>query len=282
MKRALVLGGGGSFGIAWESGLLVGLCQGGVDVRQVDRIVGTSAGSQVAAVLASGISWDQIWNRQVSGDPQGSYVPAKVHMPSLFRLYSEIELNSNTPAEWIIGLGTLSRFTVTVSPEERIEEIQRRIQTVEWLENTSIVAVDVNTGNRVVWTKETIASLSDAVASSSALPGVYPAVTIDGRKYCDGGIHSMENADIAEGHDKVLILSTGLPIRTPYTLNQQIESLEKSRSKVLVLQPSPEVMLAFSNAGGNALDPATRGPVARAAKFQGERMSDLVSKFWLS
>ena len=54
MSKALVLGGGGPVGVAWEAGLLAGLAEAGVDLSDADRIVGTSAGSIVGARLARG------------------------------------------------------------------------------------------------------------------------------------------------------------------------------------------------------------------------------------
>src|SRR6185312_16605732 len=53
-SRALVLGGGGPVGIAWESGLVAGLAQAGVDLGRADFTMGTSAGSFVGARLALG------------------------------------------------------------------------------------------------------------------------------------------------------------------------------------------------------------------------------------
>ena len=53
--RALVLGGGGLAGIAWEVGVLVGLAEGGVDLSLADRVVGTSAGSVVGTLLTTGV-----------------------------------------------------------------------------------------------------------------------------------------------------------------------------------------------------------------------------------
>ena len=53
-SRAIVLGGGGSAGIAWESGLLAGLLEAGADLEAADLVVGTSAGSAVAVQLRAG------------------------------------------------------------------------------------------------------------------------------------------------------------------------------------------------------------------------------------
>src|SRR3982074_2126812 len=54
-RRGLVLGGGGVTGIAWETGLLAGLAQAGVDLVAADVVVGTSGGSGGAAPLLRGI-----------------------------------------------------------------------------------------------------------------------------------------------------------------------------------------------------------------------------------
>ncbi|MFC9551428.1 patatin-like phospholipase family protein [Rhodococcus sp. NPDC056960] len=51
-ERALVLGGGGSTGNAWEIGVVAGLCDAGLDVTEADLIIGTSAGSTAAAQLS--------------------------------------------------------------------------------------------------------------------------------------------------------------------------------------------------------------------------------------
>src|SRR6267378_5880441 len=74
MTRALVLGGGGPVGIAWESGLVAGLAQAGVDLGRADFTMGTSAGSFVGARLALGADAatlaDPIIAQQIPGEQQ--------------------------------------------------------------------------------------------------------------------------------------------------------------------------------------------------------------------
>src|SRR5690242_8794400 len=53
-ERALVLGGGGAAGNAWEIGVIAGLADAGLDVTEADLIIGTSAGSTAAAQITSG------------------------------------------------------------------------------------------------------------------------------------------------------------------------------------------------------------------------------------
>ena len=65
LKRAVVLGGGGHFGIAWELGYLRGLEEGGLPIREADIFVGTSAGSQASVIVTSDKDWDLIWKEQI-------------------------------------------------------------------------------------------------------------------------------------------------------------------------------------------------------------------------
>ena len=78
------------------------------------------------------------------------------------------------------------------------------------------------------------------MASSGSLPGVWPATTVNGQKHFDGGCHSMENADLAKVL-KVLILSTNLPISTPYRLDDAIKELEDNSAEVKLVTPSQDV-----------------------------------------
>src|SRR5215469_4898613 len=67
MTYALVLGAGGVTGIAWETGLLKGLRDAGLDLTGADLVVGTSAGSVVAAQITTGVPLDELYGRQVDG-----------------------------------------------------------------------------------------------------------------------------------------------------------------------------------------------------------------------
>jgi NTE family protein len=283
MKRALVLGGGGSYGIAWESGLLVGLAEAGVDVRNADLIVGTSAGSQVGTVVASGLSWDEIWGRQVDPLLKSRYVAGSIDMSALFQRTAQIQSEAKSPEDWLRKWSAFALESTPASRVDRLQEIEQRLQLPlksPWPERLGVVAVECPSGKRAVWSSRSGVDLIRAVASSSALPGVYPAVTIGDHQYCDGGIHSMENADLAEGYDKVLVLCVGIGIPAPYTLEQQVESLRRSGSEVEVLQPDQGVLTAYRQAGGNSLNPEIRAPVAQAAKAQGLDLSKKLSAFW--
>lgn len=111
------------------------------------------------------------------------------------------------------------------------------------------------------------------------MPGVWPPITIGERRYMDGGMRSVTNADLAEGYDQVLVVApmSGFP-NSPLgpTLDQETEQLATS-SKVHVVLGDEAAVAAF---GTNPLDPATRVPSARAGRSQAGATLEAVRAFW--
>ncbi len=87
----LVIGGGGVTGIAWATGLLLGVERAGIDLRGADRLVGTSAGSAVTAQLTGPMSLEELYERQVHGivaeipGSLGRMGVARIALPLLIR-----------------------------------------------------------------------------------------------------------------------------------------------------------------------------------------------------
>jgi len=280
LTKALVLGGGGSMGIGWETGYLVGLADGGVDTRIADLIVGTSAGSQVGSLVALGIPWDDIWERLVDLKPQSMDETPSGNLSSLFARYDEIAASSRTPEEWIESIGKLAIESKTMTESEQLSRIRTRIGDCQWADTLRIAAIDLTTSQRVVWGYNSGIELLRAVSASSSLPGVWPPTTIGSRKYFDGGAHSMENADIAKGASKVLILSVGLPVQTPFKLEDQIRRLQESGSKVELVKPDKNTYAAQQQLGGNPVDPRIRPVIAACGREQGHKDAKRLAKFW--
>jgi NTE family protein len=78
IKRALVLGGGGFAASAWEIGLITGMAEAGIDVRDAGLLVGTSAGARVALHLASGVALEELFQRQIGPNPRPNGPPPVV------------------------------------------------------------------------------------------------------------------------------------------------------------------------------------------------------------
>jgi NTE family protein len=132
-----------------------------------------------------------------------------------------------------------------------------------------LTAIDCVSGELTVFDAASGVSLVDAVAASSAVPGIWPPVTIEGRRYMDGGVRSADNADLAAGAARVVVISplgTDSPLPTSMPLREVLTALKDGGATVTVISPD-EASLAAT--GTNALDPATRVPAATAGRAQG-------------
>lgn len=278
MGHALVLGGGGVAGIAWEIGLLAGLDKAGVALREAGLIVGTSAGSAVAAQLVSGLPLTELLARQVDPAKQAPEIPAVVDPEKMAAIFGFDQENPPDRDALRAQIGRIALLTETVSEAARREVITARVPVDKWPDEREllIVAVDANTGDERVFGRESGVSLIDAVAASCAVPGIWPPVTIGDTRYVDGGVRSAENADLATGEDVVLVLQA-MELPGVLDLAEQVESLRAQGSTVLVVKPDEDVVAAM---GVNPLDPTVRTPVALAGQRQGVELAKEIAAFW--
>jgi len=273
-SRALVLGGGGLAGIAWETGLLAGLAAAGADVTGVDLALGTSAGSVVAAQVATGVPLDELLARQVDPSRQTHELAptGTAHLELLEQLFGEDA--SADPAETRRQLGKLALAADTVPEADRRAVIAARLPVHEWPERPlSIVAVAAVTGEPVVFDRESGVPLIDAVAASCAVPCVWPPVTIGDTRYVDGGVRSANNIDLAAGYDRVLVLA---PLADPVTATQ-IDALTAQGARVELIVPDEATTELFAT---DLLDPTIRTPAANAGLAQAKDAVAAVSR-WL-
>ncbi|MET1073297.1 MAG: patatin-like phospholipase family protein [Umezawaea sp.] len=277
MTRALVLGGGGLAGVAWEIGLLTGLAEGGVDLRGADLVVGTSAGSVVAAQITSGAELPDLLRAQTDPDAQTPEIAAEVDMDRLVELFGVTADQDADPLEVRRRVGRAALDAPTVPEERRREVIATRLPVHTWPSTrVLIVAVDAETGQERVFDADSGVELVDAVAASCAVPVVWPPVTIGGARYVDGGVRSGENADLATVHDVVLVLQA-MEVEGMDALTGQVDGLRQEGAAVLVVGMDERSSDAI---GPNPLDPATRTPCARAGREQGLRIAAEVAAFW--
>jgi NTE family protein len=279
--RALVLGGGGVAGIAWMTGLLFGLSEQGVDLGAAEMIVGTSAGSAVAAQLGSALSPQELFDRQVNPAQQTRELAPSAH---LFGLLERTLLQvNNTPdrGEQTRLIGRWALDAPTVTEEERRSVVAERLPSHAWPNRMLlIVAVDAETGEIKIFDRLSGTTLVDAVSASCAVPGIWPPVTIDGRRYMDGGARSSDNADLALGYARTVIVSpmgTSRPMVMGDRLEQQVETLISAGTKTYLVEPDE----ASKNAIGlNPLAPETRIPAANAGRSQGHAIGEDLYRFW--
>ena len=194
--RALVLGAGGPVGRAWESGLASGLIDQGVSLRTADAIIGTSAGAIAGAHIALGLA------------PSVPLQPAASPSSALIELWGAMARasRSSTPESERQEIGRLALRAATMSEEQSIQRVGALAKR-DWPANFRATAVNVRTGEGVVWDRRSGVPLERAVAASCALPGIWPPIAIKGEQYMDGGIRSMLNSDLASGHGAVIVVS---------------------------------------------------------------------------
>ncbi|MDT7726156.1 MAG: hypothetical protein QOI21_2732 [Actinomycetota bacterium] len=268
--QALVLGGGGVAGIAWTTGLLAGLAEAGDDVTGADLIVGTSAGSAVAAQVGSGLSLDELFARQADPAVQAKEIRVQLDMAAFAAGFGTLVAGVSSAEEARRRVGAFALTAETVPEAERLAAIASRLPSLEWSRRRILlVAVDAESGEPRVFDRESGVELVDAVAASCAVPGIWPAVTIGGRRYIDGGVRSSDNADYAAGSRRVVVISPfGIdgPSLSPMTLRDAVDRLRADGSEVVVVEPDEKSLAAI---GSNPLDPDTRSPAAAAGRAQG-------------
>jgi NTE family protein len=280
--HALVLGGGGVVGIAWETGLLVGLSEAGIDVRNADLFVGTSAGANVSAQMTSGLTLDELFQRQVDPALQAHELASQPDFEKMLADFTRAFQEGGTGREILQRIGALAEAVPTVPERERREVIVSRLPVQSWPQSRlEIVAVDAQSGERTIFTRDSGVELVDAVMASSALPYAWPPATINQRRYIDGGCYSIANLDLAAGFDKVLVLQPDLP-PVPFleSLDEQRERLQRKGAQIEVITPDEAMKAALASVGGNALDPSLRGIAADLGREQGRHEAARVAVLW--
>ena len=293
-ERALVLGGGGSAGNAWEIGIIAGLFDAGMDVTEADLIIGTSAGSTVAAQITSATQPSELLANILAEAPQPRTSPVesdrgRVPRPAAnhMEITSGIIAAARDAADMRRRMGAAALEMDAASDGSRQTQwraaVAARLPSQRWPERTVlIVAVDAHTGEPVVFDRHSGVELVDAVAASCANGFGVPPYSIGNSRYIDGGYRADVNADLAAGYERVLVLSpfgvrTRKPLEWSLHLAAQADELRARGSRVETIFPDSNSLNAF---GVNVMDPSTRPPAAQAGYNQGRAFAEQFTEFW--
>jgi NTE family protein len=276
-RRALVLGAGGEAGIAWEVGLLAGLAERGVDLTAADLVVGTSAGAGVAARITSGVSLAALYETQLA--PADGEIVTRFGPRAIARFVWAVAPARRNPVRARVRLGRMAVRARTEPAAQRRAVVAARLGTHDWpAGNLLITAVDADTGEFATFDASSGVDLVDAVGASCAVPGVWPPVTINGRRWMDGGMRSPANADLAAGYDRVVVVAPIIRGLKPMpSVTDQVTELARSCQAVALLAPDAASVAAF---GRNLLDPRTRAPSAQAGYAQAAAVRADVAAVW--
>jgi NTE family protein len=273
-ERAIVLGGGGVTGIAWEVGVLAGLRAAGVDLN-ADAIFGTSAGSFVGVALASG-NLDKMYAAQQAPAPDERTATVSKR---LFGAWAWAVIRGlGRPERVGAGFGAVARrFTAMVSEDQRQRVVAGRLVTTDWPDTLQVAATDAKTGVLQAFDRSCGHSLTDVVSASGAVPGISPAVRLSRREWIDGGMVSSANARLADGFERVLVLAPlprghgGIP-----SVAKDVKFLRRSARVELVVPDSRSVAAI----GSNIYDPDRRADVVVAASRQGKLEAPRIAALW--
>src|SRR3954453_10359330 len=216
-ERALVLGGGGSTGNAWLIGVIAGLVDAGSDVTEADLIIGTSAGSTAAAQITSATPTELLaavlaaapqprTGRVGSDRGRAPIRPTADHMERTSKIIGAAEDAADMRRRMGAAALDMDAASDGSGQTQWRATVAARLPSQRWPERTVlIVAVDAHTGEPVVFDRHSGVDLVDAVAASCANGFAYG---IGDSRYIDGGYRrSSENADLAAGYGRVLVLS---------------------------------------------------------------------------
>jgi NTE family protein len=209
----LVLGAGGVVGEAWMTGVLAGIEDGaGADMRDVEAFVGTSAGSMVAARLASGRRPRRPPGPAAEpeapiGDARGLLRTALGWGWAATAPFASVATAVTAPGGAVLRAALLTR-----APDDgrRLSRLHAEMEGLgtRFDGRLRVCAVDKRSGRRVVFGAPgaPAASIADAVSASCAIPWVFAPVRIADRDYVDGGVWSVTNLDTAPARRDTQVL----------------------------------------------------------------------------
>lgn len=273
-RTALVLGGGGITGIAWELGILAGLAEAGVDLTDADVVIGTSAGSVVGAQVTTGQPLADLYAGQL--EPPDAELGGQLSRIAALKLVPPYLL-PGSGREKLARVGRVARASHAPGSIDREAVIRSRLPVHGWPErDLRVTAVDTESGEFTVFTRESGVDLVAAVAASCAVPTVWPPIEIGSRTFMDGGMRSTANVDLAAGAERVVVLAP-LPrsISKRTSIRAQLEKIGAREWSVVT--PDTEALAAF---GKNLLDPAKRRAAAESGLRQSEGLVEEMRHVW--
>jgi NTE family protein len=274
--RAIVLGGGGITGIAWEVGVLTGLLEAGATLHEADTIIGTSAGAFVGTALSSGYDMNRLFAAQ--SEPSDAEIPVAASEQITTAWYHAFAIGGSDPQRVGAAMGAIAREHPEPVPiVQRRRVVEARLVTTEWPLKLQVTAINADTGQLHIFDQTSGIALTDAVMASGAVPGVWPLVYINGRAWIDGGMVSATNARLAEGHERVVILAP-MPIGYGSIPGAAEDAAAMStNANVSLIVPDERSVAAI---GPNIYDPTRRSAAATAGKAQGRSIAVTIQTLW--
>ncbi|MGH9047463.1 MAG: patatin-like phospholipase family protein, partial [Acidimicrobiales bacterium] len=282
MKMGLMLGGGGVVGIAWELGVMAGLAErSAFDPLAMDVIVGTSAGSVAGSQVALGKALpDLVAHQQRPPRQAAAHSPTGQGASGISAIPQELlELFVSGPdsmEERALAVAKIAAdVPLVLKEDDYVASFGGMLGSDTWPAidlRMSTVAVD--TGKSVLWTRHDGVELTRAVASSCAIPGFFPHVSIDGRRYMDGPRDTFYRAIVEEkALDALLFIGPRSMLPEGMRLDPEVDDLAAEGFPVLQITGGA----ALAAAGADLMNPAARVGAVNAGLDDGRDAAAAVS-----
>ncbi|MFZ5824682.1 MAG: patatin-like phospholipase family protein [Bacillota bacterium] len=280
-RRAVVLGGGGTLGIAWMTGLAAAMAEGGIQLSDADLFVGTSAGSVVGTQLAFSLDPKLMLAAQQAEGDKPSGLDQHTDPATVTAVLEKWFTAQTVTPELRRELGAIALVARTMDEERWLGVFTKTLGGVPWpAKPLKITAVDAVSGELTVWESGSNVELPKAVASSCTVPGLFPPVTINGHRYIDGGVRSGTNADLAAGYEKVLVIAPMASVGHPLGHRQLIAEMERLRAAGAQVEPVLPDREALEVFGPSMMDATRRTASLEAGLRQGRTAADHLTAFW--
>ncbi|MBO0775704.1 MAG: patatin-like phospholipase family protein, partial [Actinobacteria bacterium] len=267
MTSAVVLGGGGIAGVAWEAGIVIGLQRAGVDLTSAEAVIGTSAGSIVGSHLASAAGPEALAGLHAASAETDRAAAAAVDFDAIMNALAPAFDPALDPAEARRRVGAAARAAAAGDEAAHITRIASLLPPGgRWPERRLLVTgVDAESGEPVAWDRDSGVPLERAVAASCAVPGAYPPVTIGGRRYMDGGVRSVTNADLAGGASAVIVLDAVGHLTPREQLQAELAELGAGSTMVIIPDEAAAAVMGFNLLDAAVWPDAFEAGLAQAA-----------------
>ncbi|WNV85986.1 patatin-like phospholipase family protein [Umezawaea sp. Da 62-37] len=285
--RAVVFGGGGPVGIAWQLGLVTGLAAHDVHLRDADAVIGTSAGAVAGATVTAGLDAGGVMAAMAAALP----LPRDRPVDLAAMQAALLDATTASPDAPLAAIGRLALEADTVTEDDFVgHEPFVRFHGVDWPAAFACTGIDAVTGVPRVWTADDKVDLDRAVAASCAVPTLFPPVAVGGNRYVDGGMASPLNVHVAAGHERVLVVScmtlalmggeqaAALDASTSRQL-VEIDALRDTGSEVVTVQPD-QAFLDLSGWGAFLLDTSRVGAAYELGQALGAARAADLGKRW--
>lgn len=269
-----MLGGGGAVGLAWEAGLMAGFADQGLDLGAADLIVGTSAGAIVGARLALHMDFEA---------PDASPTATK-----------PVFTGPGAVADCNVAHAQVGKVSLAASTMDEATSLARAVFAPfvgrPWPSRFCAATVNARTGRRRIWDAESGAALDRAVAASSAVPGLWPPITIDGERYLDGCVWSVLNADLAVSFGRVVVIScfplaggdgrgSDVAGTTSAAARGELDILRAGAGALAVLEPRPDLLMLAGRVSA-MMDVGLMPQAYRFGRAHALAEASLLGEFW--